>query len=322
MSKPFRATAVLVLLTAAVPLAAQTPPTPAPAAPPPPPAPPAMMTAADDDDGFTVRGSSVGYIDTAVPGNVLLFRTDFGYDFRFPNRAEMFYPQGRPGGPGLPLPERSIDYQDLTVYAEKAVGCRGSVFTEFGTRFLNPEVNRNAAGYGDMAVGFKYALLTGERGVGTFQLKTYIPSGNPNLGLGNGHASIEPGLLGIVRASDRLALVGELRYWVPAGGTDFAGSVMRYGLGTRYELWQSGDVRLASTFEAVGWSVLAGRQSRLQDDGTSPTEGAGGVSVLNLKAGARVDVGPRLGFYMGYGRAVTGQKWYADVLRVEARWLY
>jgi len=44
--------------------------------------------------------------------------------------------------------------------------------------------------------------------------------------------------------------------------------------------------------------------------------------VVNLKVGARVDFGDRFGVYAGYGRAVTGDRWYRDVFRVEFRWLY
>src|SRR5262245_28800603 len=74
----------------------------------------------DEDGGFTVRGSGVGYIDSAVIGNQFRVRLDSAYDFRQPSRAELFYAQGRPGGPGLPRPERSLDYADLSGYLEIA----------------------------------------------------------------------------------------------------------------------------------------------------------------------------------------------------------
>lgn len=316
---------VTLLLVIAVPiivcppLPAQPPP-PAPSAEPPPAPPPPPPD--PDDGGLTVRGSSVGYIDTAAPGNQLFVRSDFGYRFAFPNRAEFFYPKGRPGGPGLPGPERSVDFQDLTVHAERQLGPRASAFVEGGARFLNPQVNPNTAGPSDSAVGFKYALLTGGGRLASFQLRTYIPTGNPNKGLGTNHVSLEPALLGFARATDRLGLAGELRYWVPVGGTDFAGSVLRYGVGARYDLWRWGRVRVAPTAEAIGWTVLAGRQSQLGPDGTAPVQGAAGTSIVNAKVGARVDVGERLGFYTGYGRAITGERWYTDVLRLELRWLY
>src|SRR5437660_398557 len=71
-------------------------PAPAPVAPPPqppsqPPPPPPRDTG---DAAPSVRGSSVGYIDTAAPGDQVRLRSDFGYNFPFANRAEFFYAQG------------------------------------------------------------------------------------------------------------------------------------------------------------------------------------------------------------------------------------
>ena len=44
--------------------------------------------------------------------------------------------------------------------------------------------------------------------------------------------------------------------------------------------------------------------------------------MVNAKLGARLDLGERFGLYMGYGRAITGDTWYRDAVRLEARWLY
>jgi hypothetical protein len=98
--------------------------------------------------------------------------------------------------------------------------------------------------------------------------------------------------------------------------------VLRYGLGFRYDLWANGRIRVAPTAEFVGWTVLGGKQSQLQPNGDAALQGAAGVTVVNAKFGVRVDVGDRLGFYAGYGRAITGATWYRDVVRLEARWLY
>ena len=44
--------------------------------------------------------SSVGYIDTAIPGNVFRLRFDTAYNNNRPNRAEFFYAKGfRQKGP-------------------------------------------------------------------------------------------------------------------------------------------------------------------------------------------------------------------------------
>ena len=65
-----------------------------------PPAAPAQGTS-----GPTVSDSKVGYIDNAIPVDMLRFRFDASYEFTRPNRAEFFYARGAPKGPGLRLPE-------------------------------------------------------------------------------------------------------------------------------------------------------------------------------------------------------------------------
>jgi hypothetical protein len=298
---------------------------PAPPAPPPtpvPPPPPAPPLPPPEEGGFTTRDTSVGYIDSALPASQIALRYTAGYRFDFPNRAEFFYARPQPLGPGLPLPERSIDFQEITAILEAAGGPRWSAFLELPVRFLNPEVNDNAAGLGDLDAGFKYAFWLDCSGVATFQLRAYAPSGDPHRGLGTNHASLEPALLLYKPLAERLGFVGELRYWVPLGGTDFAGDVIRYGIGLRYDLVQTESLRLAPVIEAIGWTVLSGKQSRLMPDGTVSLDDATGVSVVNLKLGYRLDVGERFGMYAGYGRALTGDRWYSDIVRVEMRWLY
>ena len=314
-----RSLSAALVLAAALPAAGQpaaiAPPPPAAAqAPPPPPPPP--------PGGFTVRDGSVGYVDPAPVSDQVRLRADFGYDFRAPTRAEFFYPRSRPLGPGLPEPERAVDFQDYMLYLERAVGPAFSIFAEGGVRALNPDLNANATGLADVNVGFKYAFLADECQVWTFQLRTYLPTGDAGRGLGTNHVSLEPAILGFARLTEDLGLASEVRYWQPVGGTEFAGPVVRYGLGLRYNLWDDGYWRLAPTAEAIGWTVLDGRESRLLPDGRVATLDSDGTTVVNVKLGARLDVGEQAGLYAGYGRAVTGGRWYRDVFRVEFRWLY
>ena len=109
---------------------------------------------------------------------------------------------------------------------------------------------------------------------------------------------------------------------MPVGGTDFAGSVIRYGLGPRYTVWESERVRVTPTTEFIGWTVLGGKQSRLGPDDRLLRQQSAGVTVVNLKVGARVDFGNRVSAYTGLGHAITGESWYRDELRVEIRWLF
>src|SRR5438874_12373343 len=52
------------------------------------------------EGGPTVSNSTVGYIDNAIPGNVVRFRYDSAYNNNSPSRGEFFYART---GRGLPL---------------------------------------------------------------------------------------------------------------------------------------------------------------------------------------------------------------------------
>jgi hypothetical protein len=272
--------------------------------------------------GPIVSDSKTGYIDGAIPGNVFRLRYDTSYNNRRPTRAEFIEPQSAPGGPGWPLPEKSVDYQDVFAYAEFLFLPRLSGFVEVPARFLNPEVNANTAGLGDMNVGFKYAFLESETGLLTFQFRTYIPTGDADRGLGVHHVSLEPALLFYQALSDRAGMEGELRYWVPIGGTDFAGSMVRYGVGFHYDVVRNCDCRLGPVVEFVGWSVLSGKESAAEPSGLVIVRDAGGQTIVNAKLGMRLGISDWADVYAGWGRPLTGDRWYENTFRMEMRFLY
>ena len=96
----------------------------------------AQPTLSPSGDGPTVRDGSVGYIDSAVPQGQLRLRYDGAYRIDRPNRAEFIWARGGPLGPGVPRPENSIDYQELSAYGEALVTPRLSVFFEAPVRWL------------------------------------------------------------------------------------------------------------------------------------------------------------------------------------------
>jgi hypothetical protein len=288
----------------------------------------AEQAAAFGGETVAVASSAVGYIDSAIPRTEFRFRFDAAYDDNRPDRAEFFYakcgcfrtaPVGKgfdPNAPGPPKPETSIDYQELSSYLELAVNDRISGFVELPVRFLNPEQNNNASGIGDMNAGFKYAIEACPDRFITFQFRAYFPTGDAGQGLGNDHVTLEPGLLLYQRLSDRLSLEAELKDWIPVDGTDFAGNILRYGVGLDYDAYQTHKLRLTPVLEFVGWTVL-GAKELLFPEGI--TKDASGDTILNLKVGVRATYQGRHSLYAGYGRALTGDVWYKDVLRLEYR---
>jgi hypothetical protein len=279
-------------------------------------------TCAQGTGGPSVRDSNVGYIDNAIPGDQFRLRFDTSYNDRRPNLAEFFWAQGRPSGPGVPLPEKRVDFQDLTGYLELSLNERFSGFVEVPWRFVNPEVNANTNGVGDMNVGFKWAFAYSNDGVATLQFRSYAPTGDASRGLGTNHVTLEPALLVYQPLADRLGFEGEFRYWIPVGGTDFAGDIFRYGLGLHYELWQTSRWKVVPVLELVGWTVLDGKESFVHPSGLVTAEDAAGDTILDIKLGAHVKFGNSCDIYAGYGRPLTGNRWYENIVRVEFRWFF
>lgn len=282
--------------------------------------------------------SATGYLDNPIPITTFRVRYDSAYDNNRPDRAEFFYGKcgcfrvlgADPNAPGPPAVETKVDYQDIRAYLEAAFDNRASAFVELPVRFLNPEKNENATGFGDMNAGFKYAVIACPERYVTFQFRTYIPTGDADRGLGTNHVSLEPGVLLQQQLSDRLILNGEVQDWIPISGTDFAGNVLRYGVGLTYIALDSCNYRVMPVAEFVGWTVLDGKDFAVPGNNTDPMAGrvqdASGDTIVNAKLGVRFgfgEAGPgslsQSSLYVGYGRALTGDVWYKDVLRVEYR---
>ncbi|MBL8799412.1 MAG: hypothetical protein JNM56_36355 [Planctomycetia bacterium] len=284
-------------------------------------------------EGFSLASSNVGYIDSAIPQSQIRLRADAAYRNNRPDRAEFFYPKcgcfrGAPApftdlsADGPPLPESEVDYQEFSLYMEYAFSQRLSAFVETPFRLINPVVNNNSAGLSDIIFGGKYAFVAEQDRYLTAQVKTFAPSGDSDRGLGTKHWSVEPGLLWYRKPSENLTLEGEMRLWVPFPLTDFAGPVARYGIGAGYDIYKCNGVRITPVLELVGWTVLDGKTT--VDDARVVAD-ASGDTIINIKPGIRIGFGgtdrtnERGSFYFGYGRALTGEFWYKEVVRAEFR---
>jgi hypothetical protein len=124
------------------------------------------------------------------------------------------------------------------------------------------------------------------------------------------------------RLSDRLGLESELRLWVPVGGTDFAGEIIRYGVGLHYDLYRTESFTLTPVAEFVGWTLLDGKESIVRPSGKVSVEDAAGQTIFNAKVGLRAKFGDSVDMYAGYGRPLTGDQWYEHVVRFEFRLLF
>jgi hypothetical protein len=312
----------------------------------------AMLLAQPANGQVQTSSSNVGYIDDAIVNTQIRLRYDAAFGNNRPDRAEFFYAKcgcfrvtgADPDAPGPAPPldgrdpnttrfiETNVDYQDINLELEYALAPDFSAIVEAPFRFLNPEVNDNTAGLADIQAGFKWALWTVPGEWLTFQLKTYIPTGDARRGLGTDHVSLEPALLYFLQFDDRLSIEAELRDWIaisPSSGAGtgfeehFGGNVIRYGVGMAYDILKSDEcgTKVAPVVELVGWTVLKGLASGSLD-GTGATafvEDAAGDTIVNLKIGTRVNFNFSDSLYMGYGRKLTDEWWYKDIFRLEYR---
>ena len=267
--------------------------------------------------GPTVSSSSVGYIDDAIPGNMLRLRFDDSVNIHAYNRGEFITGAAN----GFPKDETRVDYQEVSAYAEYALYDRLSFFIEMPVRYLEAQVNGDHFGVSDINAGGKLAFVQTEETVATFQFRTYAPTGDSVRGLGTGHTTLEPALLLYDNLGAGLTLEGETRATIPLGGTpDFESYVLRYGIGLGYDLYKENDLTICPIVEFVGWTFLGGKEDLLTSgDPVTTTKSASGDTIVNAKMGVRLKMLDRGDIYFGYGRALTGSTLYKDIYRLEWR---
>jgi hypothetical protein len=272
---------------------------------------------AASSDNLDITDSAVSFIDSALPRNTVRLRLDLAYDDPRPTRAAYLV-----GVSGLPLPEPRIQsYQDVSAYAEWAPMSFFSVFFEAPMRWLNPEVNQNVSGYGDMNFGFKLCTWNSDEMLATLQVRLYNPTAE-RASLGTDHWTFEPAFLANWLPYDGVMLEGEVRYWMPLGGGDFAGDIVRYGLGLSIGSSNPTGFWYKPVLEGVGWSVLGGKSMVVTSPDSYYIQSAAGQTIINGYLGMRLGMGNYLDFYAGYGRCFTGSSWARDNVRVELRLFY
>jgi Putative MetA-pathway of phenol degradation len=271
------------------------------------------------DPALNINDTFVSFIDSAVPRSIIGLRFDGAYGDRQPMRATYLFAKGGvPGANGFALPETNVDTLGLSTYAEYSVMPWLSFFVEGSYKWVNPDVNANTSGAGDTAYGLKLCTWSDSNIIATIVLRVYQPSA-ANASLGTGHWSIEPGLLAAYRISPDFHLEGEFRYWMPLGSDDFSGNILRYGAGLSYGHRNPNGFWYAPVVEAIGWTVLGGKTMIASSPDNFVIQDARNTTIANAYLGMRLGYGQNLDFYLGYGRALTGQYWARDMYRVEVR---
>jgi hypothetical protein len=291
------------------------------------------------------RGSMVGYIEDSTIESKVRLRFDTAYHDTAPDRAEFFYakcgcysglpvnhPAYDPDAPGpRPGAANDVNFQQVFLEGEYAIDSRVSIFGMFPIRWLQPQsfipdtggTFPNQSGVGDLRMGVKLAGVDKDDAALTVKLQFYLPTGDPEQGLGTDHTSIEPAVLYLQRLSNIVSLESEFGILLPIGGSapvptaadgSFSGNVIFYGIGPSFTVYETDRVRFAPVVELVGWRVQDGNQTAAEGD-------ASGTNIVNLKLGARAIFGQG-SIYAGYGHALTDQTWYDDIFRFEYRFSF
>jgi hypothetical protein len=268
------------------------------------------------------------------------------------NTGKVFFDPRANGPEQLPA---KIDYQEASAYGEYAVTKRFSIFVDIPVRFVDFDGNQedpdresfpeprsenvnevsphnNVGGISDVQYGIKAALLADPDQYLTFQFRTYIPTGEASKGLGTGHVSVEPSLLYYKRLTDRVTTQEQFTVWAPVEGGAASGPILMYGAGVSYDVYKNCSLRIAPVAEVVGWTVLYGFESEFGPTNaineplqrvplTHGATDAAGDTIVNGKLGIRTYFGENQNqdLYVGYGRSLTGDRWYKDIFRVEYR---
>src|SRR5579872_495542 len=226
-------------------------------------------------------------IESSQPNNNIRLRLMSAWGLHSPDRAEYIW--ARIGGPGPPLPEKSVDYQDLRAVYE-AGGKRFSFITEIPMRIMHPEINSGGSGLSNISLAPKTVLVDGKDWQISQVFRTYLPTGSTQRGTSNGHVALEPGVLVRYRWSPRLYIHGQTKYWIPLGGTpDFQGYVFNYGVGASYVFHETDAFAILPVLEIVGWTVGGGQQTLPTGMVVSATDD----SWVNIQPGVRFVLGPK-----------------------------
>lgn len=255
-------------------------------------------------------------LDPSQPFNNFRIRYDAAFKFKDPSRAEYLWASPEGLGPGT---ESSLNYQHLKFQFETG-GPRLTVGTEIPLVYIDPEQLDPTAGMGDMVLTTKTLLIDGNRLQLMQVLRTQMATGSPGTGRGNGHVSMEPGVVAGYRCSKHLMAHGEVKLWFPLGGnTNAGGEILRYGGGVASVIRDSDSFAIIATCEAVAWTILSGKHPN--------GELLDGTTIVNAFPGLRYvydGLGDMGLFELGLnaGISVSGQRWYRHLARLELRWSF
>ena len=121
-----------------------------------------------------------------------------------------------------------------------------------------------------------------------------------------------------MKLGEKTQVYAQLGDWIPVTDSDFAGNVLEYGAGVSYTALDRGCFRVSPIVEVLGWSVLSGKEFTGLTTPVPMVLDSAGTNIVNAKIGVRLEAGSH-SLYIGYGRALTSEVWYREIVRMEYR---
>ncbi|MFN7291625.1 MAG: hypothetical protein ACK5YR_21880 [Pirellula sp.] len=256
-------------------------------------------------------------LDTALTSPYMGFRVRSDRGMKAPDRLEYLWGKAGSG----PAPESRVDLID-TIYRTELGNEKAGFISEMRMRSLDPTVNGNTVGFGDMLVGGKLLVYESTCTKVSTIFLTHLNTGPERKGLGRGHVALEPGVLAMRKWNDRTYLFGEWKYHVPLGATPgFSGDVFKTGWGIA-TIWHDTDrYAMLPTFEIQTHSFLFGGRTlpngtEVRVDGTTAVDLYPGVRwTFNESAVGAYELG------ISGGMSIADRDWFDSRMIFELRWL-
>src|SRR5262245_30667287 len=265
------------------------------------------------------------FVDAVRPKSGVRFRYDRMHHFAYPDRGEFFFARadGNGRGPRANSLVRAIpfiDVNEITMITEIAMGNAGVQIAVPYRSVNSTPYGPDGAGFADMTITAKTLLLDCELALFGFQMRTYIPIGNPGKGLGTGHVSLEPALNFGLRLGPKTYLQSQVLEWIPiVGDRDYQGAHLRWGVSLNHVLWQPvKDVQLIGTLETTGFSF----QDGLFTDPRFGPQKLTRQTAVALGPGMRLFFCDTLDIGVAGHFGISGKYLVRDQIRAEVRYRY
>jgi len=203
--------------------------------------------------------SMAGYVDNAIVGTQIRFRSDAGFGVNVPDRSEFFYakcgcygflPKGNlaydPNAPGLgPGGSNNLNFQQVYLHLEYAPASRFSVFTEVPFRFLQP--------HSFLTTLLDIPILKNGQGFTASGMPGGSPLPNPS-----GISDVQAGFKFAMDISSGHSLTFQFRAYFPTGNVGLGLGTGHYSVEPSLLYFQKLTERMAIESQVGDWHPIGG----------------------------------------------------------------